>query len=207
MKCNAITVYNLNYLKVINCTFEMNKITALQAFDSTLYFGGHITFSGNNGVFGGALILQGGSTFYLMPHTHVQIINNHAKRGGGIYIEDENEGLIGPCFFQLMDLHYPYSDIDSVITLENNTADEAGSAVYGGKVEKCYLYTTDQKIISTEDNGAIFANIFKILDLPSLVSQVSSNPLAVHVCNHWSDAGSEIVHVSQCQEEPAGGQQ
>ena len=27
------------------------------------------------------------------------------------------------------------------------------------------------------------------------MSQVSSNPLAVRVCNHWGDTGSEIVHV------------
>jgi len=90
---NVFAVYGLRDLKVINCTFEMNKQTALQAFDSTLYFGGHVIFSGNNGRLGGALMLQGGSTFYLMPHTHVQIINNHAKRGGGIYVEDGNAGV------------------------------------------------------------------------------------------------------------------
>jgi len=80
----------LRHLKIINCTFEMNAQTALQAFDSTLYFGGQVNFSGNHGRLGGALSLQGGSRFYLMPHSHVQITNNHAKRGGGIYIEDEN---------------------------------------------------------------------------------------------------------------------
>ena len=102
----AFTAFNLRHLKIINCTFIMNKRTALQALDSTLYFRGHVIFSGNNGTLGGALILQGGSTFYFMPHIHVQIINNHVKRGGGIYVEDETVGVICPCFFQLMDLHY-----------------------------------------------------------------------------------------------------
>ena len=37
-----------------------------------------------------------------------------------------------------MDLHYPYSEIDSVINLENNT-DEAGSAVYGEDIDSCNL--------------------------------------------------------------------
>ena len=41
-------------------------------------------------MFGGALMLQGGSKIYLMPHTHVEIINNHAKRGGGIHIDDKD---------------------------------------------------------------------------------------------------------------------
>ena len=73
---NVVAVYVLKHVKIINCTFEMNKITALQAFNSTLYFGGHVNFSGNNGRLGGAMLLQGGSRFYLMPHTHVQIIYN-----------------------------------------------------------------------------------------------------------------------------------
>ena len=69
---SVISVYNLRYLNIINCTFAMNKQTALQAFYSILYFGGHLTFSGNNGTLGGALQLNSDSIFYLMPHTHVQ---------------------------------------------------------------------------------------------------------------------------------------
>ena len=116
-----------------------------------------------------------------MPHTHVQIINNHAKRGSGIYIEDQNAGAIDSGFFQVFDLQYQCSDIDSVITLENNTADEAGSAVYGGQIDHCHLYTRSQPIFYEVSSGAIFSNLFKILDLPSLVSQVSLNPFALHV--------------------------
>ena len=70
---SVITVYNLRHFEIINCTFAMNNQTALEAYDSTLYFGGNVIFSGNNGTLGGALMLEGGSTFYLMPHTHVQI--------------------------------------------------------------------------------------------------------------------------------------
>ena len=165
---NVVAVHNLKHLKIINCTFAMNKITALQAFDSTLYFGGHVIFSGNNGRLGGALILQGGSQFYLMPHTHVQIFNNHARRGGGIYVEGEAIVTSTPCFFQLVDLHYPYSDINSVVTLENNTADEAGSAVSGGEIDSCQLYSSSKQTIRNGTVNAVFAALFKILDLPSL---------------------------------------
>ena len=49
---NAFTAVNLRHLKIINCKFAMNKRTALQALDSTLYFGGHVIFSGNNGTLG-----------------------------------------------------------------------------------------------------------------------------------------------------------
>ena len=99
-----------------------------------------------------------------------------------------------------MDLHYPYSDIDSVISLENNTADEAGSAVYGGDIDNCYLQDTSQRIIY---KSMVFAIVFKILDLPSFVSQVSSNPFAVVLCNlsdSFTNAGSEIrIHRSEIQ--------
>ena len=179
----SMSVYTVENLKIVNCTFAINQGTALQAFDSTLYFGGNVSFSGNNGTLGGAMMLQGGSRFYLMPHTHIQISNNHAKRGGGIYIVDQDLTTVSliPCFFQLLDLQYPILHIDARITLENNTADEAGSAVYGGRIEQCYLFTSSQVIIQ---NSSVFTSIFKILDDLSNVSQVSSNPVAIHLCDH-----------------------
>ena len=160
----------------------MNKHTALQAFDSTLYFGGHVIFSGNNGTHGGAIALTGDSRFYIMQYTHVQITNNHAKRGGGIYIEDEVTVTTTPCFFQLLNLKYSYSHIDAVVTLENNTADEAGSSVYvRRKIDQCYLYTRGQQLVY---NSTVFTGLFKIVDNFSLVSRVSSNPVAFGFCKH-----------------------
>ena len=49
---NVVAAYRLRNLTIINCTFAMNQQTALQAFESTLYFGGHVIFSGNKGAFG-----------------------------------------------------------------------------------------------------------------------------------------------------------
>ena len=57
-----------------------------------------------------------------------------------------------------MDLQYLYS---VMVTLENNTADEAVSALYGGVIDNCY--TTGQKVIHTVDNNTVFRIIFKIL--------------------------------------------
>ena len=149
---NVVAVYELKHFQIINCTFAMNKQTALQAFDSTVYFGGHVIFSGNKGSLGGAIMLQGGSRFYLRPHTHIQLTKNHAKRGGGIYVEDQNAATTIPCFFQIVELQYPYSHLDSMITLKNNTAQEAGSAVYGGRIDQCYLRTSTQPVA---DSGGV----------------------------------------------------
>ena len=177
---NVVALFALKNVKIINCMFAMNQQTALQAFDSTLYFGGHVIFSGNNGTLGGAMILQGGSIFYLMPHTHIEITNNHAVRGGGIYVEDQDAVITYPCFFQLVNLQYSYSHVDAMVTLENNTADETGSAVYGGEIDICYLYISNQSVMY---NSNVFGIIFKIIDISSSTSQVSSNPVAVHQCN------------------------
>ena len=136
-------------------------------------------FSGNNGTHGGAIMLTGRSMFYAMPYTHVQITNNHAKRGGGVYVKDEDTVTTTSCFFQLLNLSY--SHIDAVVTLENNTADEAGSAVYGGKIDQCYLYTSSQHLVY---NSTVFTKLFKIVDNFSLVSRVSSNPVAFGLCKH-----------------------
>ena len=65
------------------------------------------------------------------PHPHP----NHGKRGGGIYVEDVNTVTITPRFFELLDLQY--SQDTKITLLENDTADEAGSAVYGGEIDRC----------------------------------------------------------------------
>ena len=190
----VVDVDGLRHLRIVNCTFAMNKQTALCAFDSTLYFGGHVIFSENNGRFGGAMLLQSGSIFYLMPHAHVQITNNHAKRGGGIYVENKDTATKPPCFFQLLDLQSPYSYIDAVVTLENNTADEAGSALYGGKIDDCSIYTNKHFFV----DSTVFTSIFKISGNSSAVSLVSSNPFAVYPCNYKALFGRGIyVHPGQ----------
>ena len=126
-------------------------------------------------------MLQGCSRFYLRPHTHIQITNNHAKRGGGIYVEDQNAATTIPCFFQIVKLQYPFLQIDAMITLKDNTAQEAGSAVHGGRIDQCYLLTSTQQFIY---NSTAFTKIFNIVNTSSLMSQVSSNPVTVHVCKH-----------------------
>ena len=49
-----------------------------------------------------------------------------------------------------------------MIIIENNTADEAGSAVYGGEIDHCYLHTTSQQIMYSSIVSSI---IFKVLHL------------------------------------------
>ena len=67
----------------------------------------------------------------------------------------------------------------------SNTADEAGSAVYGGSLDECFLQTRSHQSVFVYSGTYIFSSILQIIDNSlSPVSQVSSNPVAVHVCNH-----------------------
>ena len=53
----------------------------------------------------------------------------------------QDTAMVTPCFYQLLVLRIPPTDL--LITLENNTADEAGSALHGGGIVMCYLYNNN----------------------------------------------------------------
>ena len=122
---------------------------AITATDnSTLTFDGSISFT-NNGFHihgnsqGGAMYLAICSTFSILPNTTVYWENNHASLGGAIYASNYNPLIyctsIAPfiqqkkCFFQISSL----SGIQLVF--KNNSADDAGSVLYGGAIDKCTL--------------------------------------------------------------------
>ena len=87
---------------------------------------------------------------------------------------------------------FPIFRLNSVVSLENNTADEAGSAVYEGEIDNCYLYTSGQKVIHS-----IYCISHHIPNpRPSftcVTKLISSNPLEVHVCNHRNIAGIVVI--------------
>ena len=61
--------------------------------------------------------------------------------------------------------------------------------MYGVRIDQCYLLTSTQQFIY---NSTAFTKIFNIVNTSSPVSQVSSNPVAVHVCKHKNISGSKI---------------
>ena len=148
----AMTVQSMNNFTVTNCRFQQNKYTAILAISSNILFQSNNTFIGNTGVNGGAIGLSSNSFLLLRNHTHIRFINNHAENAGGaIYVQDNYYiaplGL--PCFFQIEispDLsELPTSgfsimnDLEISLEFENNTAVYAGSDVYGGFVDLCFI--------------------------------------------------------------------
>ena len=126
-------------------------------YNSTLTFDGNISFT-NNGhntneidmntnTKGGAVYLAG-SFLFLMPNTTVCFENNHASLGGAIYVFDINPliyckriaTLIAreQCFFQLPGQNLS-NGIDVQLVFKSNSADTAGSVLYGGAIDNCKL--------------------------------------------------------------------
>ena len=112
--------------------------------------------------------------------------NNHANLGGAIYVQDASPksycNLYIPkeeCFFQLPDQKLT-NDIDVQPFFSNNSADAAGSLLYGG----------------AHSSGEIFDMIFHNSDTDyQTISNVSSDPLGVCRCISKQPVCSEFIQL------------
>ena len=167
-------------------------------YNSTLTFDGRISFTNNgnyrsklnNGVSrGGALYLSISSTFSSLPHTTVHWVNNHANLGGAIYVSDVNSFLycinIAPyipreeCFFQLPGQNMS-NGIDIKLVFNNNSADVAGSVLYGGTIDNCKLPG-----LNSHSFGEVLDMLVHNNDTNyNPTSNISSEPLRICPCQH-----------------------
>ena len=115
------------------------------------------------------------STFSILSNTTVYWVKNHATFGGAIYVADQifplsyctqiaNSLIIldkKNCFFQIPGQILSNSNVQLVFT--NNTADDAGSVLYGGITQNCTLTGLD--VVHIEGDNAtsgIFPDNFHI---------------------------------------------
>ena len=146
----------------------------------TLTFNGTVTFT-HNVHRGGTDILTrhvaggGGGvymglrcTFSILPNTTVYWENNHATRGGAIYVRDASPisdctsvAAFVPkeeCFFQLPGQNLS-NGMDARLVFKNNFADVAGSMLYGGAIDNCKLTDLD-----SNSSGEVFDMLVHIED-------------------------------------------
>ena len=157
--------------------------------NSTLTFDGSITFT-NNGhnsgdSRGGALDLAISSTFSIFPHTTVCWQNNHAHLGGAIYVFNANPFIHctmnrfsnflprETCFFQLLG-----QNANDSFVFENNSAEAAGSVLYGGTVDNCQLHGLD-----SNSSGEAF-NMLAQYEDDNKTSTISSDPFHICLCKN-----------------------
>ena len=117
-----------------NCNFSDNHITAITAQHSNIIFKGVNYFIHNIDANGGALSLINGYIF-VGNDTQLYFTDNHARDiGGAIYIQNDKL-IVNYCFFQLIG---DFLKNGTTFIFTNNTADVAGSAVYGAVTDSCY---------------------------------------------------------------------
>ena len=180
-----------------NTTFLRNsgeKAGAIYVEDSQLYFKDNIQFVENVGYDGGAIAFhenKRNSNYFLIiaDNLKVSFTRNHARHyGGAIYVGKIN---LLKCFYKpdatsLISLF----NHTSLMVFTNNTSEIAGSAIFGGWVQLCYIYNSDSVLI----RGSVFFNeIFQITTDSSDLSPVSSEPLRVCICTN-SKSDCNITH-------------
>ena len=143
------------------CSLDTTNLT----FDGTISF----TNNGHNTEYGGGLYLNTDSTFSILPNTTMYWKNNHATRGGAIYVDDNpiiyctSLDKFAPkkkCFFQL-----PGQDLSSGINVQlvfkSNFADDAGSVLYGGALA---LHHCELTGLNTRNPSKVFDMLVHIED-------------------------------------------
>ena len=169
------------------CIFESNACSALAAVQSIIIFQETNIFQNNRATDGGGLVLVENSQIYLTPNTTITFIGNHAfSTGGGIFVQDENWLPTVRCFYEL---DYSVTDSEELldrtaIVMENNTADLAGNAIYGGSIDRCFIYAPlswKRYWYFKTSAREIFQQLFHIY--PNDSSSVTSNPTGVCFCD------------------------
>ena len=178
----------------------------------TLRLSDMINFTGNSATTGGGgLSLAGSSQCILSPHTTVYLSDNHAAQyGGAIYITDDpflycsyeltnvgDDSFQERCFFQPLKLLDENAGVSVHFILQNNFAEEAGSAVYGGMVDRCSFSS-----FHNTSSGAWFDRIFTIIEsktknATTAVSAISSDPIQVCPCyNDYINCSKSRVNIT-----------
>ena len=185
----ALYVENLSHNFVIkNSRFQHNNVTGLSAFHSYVTFSGESTFLNNTGIRGGGLIACESTYIILTPNTTINFIGNHAKlSGGGIYAEEQCANSVPLCFYQVDRKDSScgtYGNVSQLakncnmkINMINNTAEFAGSHIYGGSISNCYFHT-----ISIVFEHKDFRAIFNLEGPSTDLSNVSSDPKMACFC-------------------------
>ena len=168
---------------------------AIIAFGTMLMFKGNIRFTNNYSLLWGGAVFLINSTCSILPNTTVHWENNRATLGGSIFITDNpfiyctHLKAKEECFFQLPGLNLS-NGIDVQLVFKNNSADAAGSVLYGGAIDNCKLTGLD-----LYDSGKVFDMITHMED-DNTTSSITSDPFRICLCenSHPDSSKSDITH-------------
>ena len=194
-------IMNPTGVLIQDCRILHNNCTGLTLVWSSVVFAGEVVIAHNQGTDGGGILLCDTSYMLFKANTTLVIKENAAQHaGGGIYTEDPCLQAEPPCFFQLDIAIYKDPSLQDTVHIQliNNTAHYAGSAIYGGSVDFCYLFP--QFVPDLKRHGAaMFKHIFEIVHGQYDLSPISSDPYQVCFCtrNHsWPECGMRNIKKS-----------
>ena len=181
----VIFTSRVNTLMLTNVSITNNNMTGLITHLTTIVVNGTSVFHNNTGINGGGLALYQNSYIVFHENSTLNFTNNTArKKGGAIFVDSQL--YYYSCFFQYSDHTSPQS-VSVYIT--GNKADEAGTVLYGGMIDTCYLLFTNHL-----SYGIYIFN--KTFDYSSQTgpSVISSEPTDVCFCDD-----NNTVNCSQTQ--------
>ena len=161
---------------------------AIHAVDnSSLSFSGTGNFISNSAEEGGGVLLLN-STFSISSNTIVYWERNHARSGGAIcaaniplayctQLDTYTCTIKDRCFFQLPGQNLS-NGIDAQFVFINNSADDAGSVLYGGAIDNCKLTG-----LESYSSGEVFDLLVHIED-DNTNPSISSDPFRICPCEN-----------------------
>ena len=178
---STVFIRNIPNANFSNVNFTQNNESALAAEQSNVIFHGNNIFQENIGMLGGAVSLLVNSFMYLLPHANVIFLENHAEKyGGAIYFQNEPSPLRSCILALVLPPGLTVNNSDIMMYFLNNTATDAGDAVYGNYIDVCESQT------EIEDSK-VSSNAFDItlnFSGQSGDSIVASDPETVCFCEH-----------------------
>ena len=173
---------------------------AIYAYNASLSFIGISNFINNSASYVGGGIYLSASSVFILPNTTLYWEHNHARLGGAIYVYDQLnpfiyctgiQAEIDNCFFQLPGQNLS-NGIDAQFVFKDNSADVAGSVLYGGAIDNCKLTG-----LNSYSSGEVFDMLAHYEDDSTTNSSISSDPFRICTCegNHLNCSKSPTYSV------------
>ena len=171
----TISAYFVTRLVLNNVSITNNNMTGLSVYRTAVVVNGTSVFHNNTGIDGGGLAMYGSSYLMFEKDSILYFTNNSAQqRGGAIFVERQQN--MSPCFFQYSDMEVLKS---AKVAFFGNTAEKAGSVLFGGNIENCVLFNYYFYLIPSDK---CFTQIFNY-SAQTGPSVISSEPTDVCFCD------------------------
>lgn len=180
---STMELIGVENVTLADCTFTDSYGSAIFLQNSYLHLFGMIHFESNHAAYGGALHIHDGSLIYLHKLINVSFINNSAHMGGAVYSQNGCVDTLpyALCLFQ----HVPstfeevFDQTVRAVRFVNNSATQAGDAIYGGSFDYCSTLSSDGIYVRPLNDTLDFLDISE----QSGSSIISSDPHGVCFCN------------------------